>query len=99
MMWDGHTYRSAMLFTALGQGYHKMHIVIVVRNNHEMSPFLFIKVNRAGSAAARRLRELMLANAEVVQNSYPQKKGETMNISVRLVLSFQLIWTIVELLK
>lgn len=70
-----------------------------------MSPFLFtgmeeiIKVNRAGSAAARRLRELIVVSAEVIQNSDPQKKGETMNISVSLVLSFQLMWTILEVLK
>lgn len=70
-----------------------------------MSPFLLtgmeeiIKVNRAGSGAARRLRELLVVNAEVIQNSYPQKKGETMNISVSLVLSFQLMWTILEVLK
>lgn len=37
----------------------------------------------------------MVANAEEIQNSYPQKKCETMS----LVLSFQLMWTILEVPK
>lgn len=99
MIRDGYTYRSAMLCTAQGH-YHKRHIIIVVCSSQlQMSPFLLtglqeiIMVNRAGSAAARRLRELMVVSAEIIWNTYPQKKGEIRNILASLVLSFQLMWT------